>query len=172
MTGHAALCPHIHMVTNYNSDTTKEIVAAMKASTAKDIIPNQLAEKIVPVVDVNPAHNRKIDTIKYVTAAGQTFYTTPANKQDFYLCGINIGIENTNLAQTGYTYVAVNQNNATLRLCPVKCTGLVGGIAIANVVLELIRPIKVDRNSAIILTTSGSVNSAVASLWGYHVDSE
>lgn len=74
----------------YNSNLTRELVEGAKIQQNHDIIPNQLAEKVVPVMEVNPNMLRSINLIKTSgnSATGSvTVYTCPSDK-DFYLYGV------------------------------------------------------------------------------------
>jgi hypothetical protein len=77
----------------YNSDLTKEIREGAKVSL-RDVIPNQIADKVVPVMEVNPKLLRRINIVKIglsSTTGNTTIYTTPTDK-DFYLTGVQIGL--------------------------------------------------------------------------------
>lgn len=71
----------------YNSNLTKAIIEGAKLQTSTDKIPDELAEKVVPVMEVNPNLLRNINFVKrvnIVNTATTTVYTTPTDK-DFYL---------------------------------------------------------------------------------------
>jgi hypothetical protein len=38
----------------YNSEVSKELIDGANIQTSKDLVPNQLADKVVPVMEVNP----------------------------------------------------------------------------------------------------------------------
>ena len=78
------------MATIYNSQSSKEITDVCKIQTSKDRIPTELAEKVIPVIDVNPKHSRICNVVARATGtSGTVIYTTPTNK-DFYLCACSI----------------------------------------------------------------------------------
>lgn len=59
------------MATIYNSDLTKAMIEAGKLATGRDKLPTELAEKIIPVINVNPRHN-KYTTHVYSGASSAT----------------------------------------------------------------------------------------------------
>jgi hypothetical protein len=80
------------MANIYNSDLINEIREGGKIQQNVDNIPNQLADKVVPVMEVNPKILRRINIIKAYTSAAtgeSTVYTTPTDK-DFYLVGYSL----------------------------------------------------------------------------------
>ena len=95
------------MATIYNSDLFKEMASAGALQQAVDKIPNQLAEKVVPVMEVNPKLFRRINIIKQddlQNATSSTTYTTPTDK-DFFLTNLNFSYIKTNTATTAAIYV-------------------------------------------------------------------
>jgi hypothetical protein len=48
----------------YNSDLTKELIEGAKIQLMKDRVPTQLADKVVPVMEVNPKMLRKTEFVK------------------------------------------------------------------------------------------------------------
>lgn len=74
----------------YNSNLIKELIEGGKLQINSDFIPNQLAEKIVPVMEVNPALLRKTNLIKAATLTNnttQTVWTTDTIK-DTYITSV------------------------------------------------------------------------------------
>lgn len=67
----------------HNTDLFKELKDGGKIQQLHDVIPNQLAEKVVPVMEVNPKFFRRVNVVISSLSAG-TIYTTPTDK-DFYL---------------------------------------------------------------------------------------
>lgn len=153
----------------YNSDLTKELLDGAKIQINRENIPNQLAEKVVPVMEVNPKAFRKINIIKTITGAG-TVYTTPTD-QDFFLCACDITCSNN---------VASKASSATLTITPkgdaavVACAVQYHTTAILDTNNQQIfnnfnnTPILLERGSAI---TFASTENAVrrATIFGYLV---
>lgn len=79
------------MATIHNSDLTNELKDGAKLQQIRDVIPTQLAEKVVPVMEVNPKLLRRINVCKNATAnnaTSATIYTTPTDKDFFITCVI------------------------------------------------------------------------------------
>lgn len=81
------------MVTIYNSQLSKEIFEGTKAQTSKEQIPTQLAEKVIPTMEVNPKLFRRTailaTTSKTTTLTGSTIVAAVAGKEH-YITGLNI----------------------------------------------------------------------------------
>lgn len=80
------------MVTIYNSDLTKELVDGAKIQVSREYPPSQIAEKVVPVMEVNPKMLRRCNVCLQNVAnnsTSATIYTTPQDK-DFFLVGCSI----------------------------------------------------------------------------------
>jgi hypothetical protein len=70
--------------TIYNSNLTKEIIETGKLQTSVSLVPSELAEKVIAVIDVNPNHNRYSNFFleSSVTSSGVvTLYTVPVGKK-------------------------------------------------------------------------------------------
>jgi hypothetical protein len=71
----------------YNSDLTKELREAAKIMTSVDATPTEIAEKVVPVMEVNPKILRRSNIVlntRMVNNTAATIYTVPTDR-DFYL---------------------------------------------------------------------------------------
>jgi len=82
---------YFKMAQIHNSDLSKEIVQGARLQQNRDIIPNQLAEKVVPVMEVNPTLLKYCNIVSHassVVTGNMIIYTTPTDK-DFYLCGLD-----------------------------------------------------------------------------------
>lgn len=87
------------MATIYNSDLTKGIQQDAKIQIGKESVPNQLAEKVVPVMETNPRLLRPIEILVSKNGTSGTLFTVPSDK-DFYLCNAFISASNNAAAQT------------------------------------------------------------------------
>jgi hypothetical protein len=70
----------------YNSSLSKEIIEGGKLQLSRDRIPTQLAEKVVPVMEVNPKLLRRIDFISQGTKSGNgsgIVFTSDSKKRTF-----------------------------------------------------------------------------------------
>lgn len=164
------------MATIHNTDLTKELKDGGKLQQLRDVIPSQLADKVVPVMEVNPKLLRRSNIVRSggsITAGSATIYTTPGDK-DFYLTACS----------ASFIKDAAN-DNATGRFNAIVAT--VEGIAqnlISFAVLTLTAqqqtvtisfptPIKIDKNTAISIasTTIGAGSFAkYGNIVGYTVD--
>jgi len=66
------------MATIYNSELTKQLLDGAKIQVNRDKFPNELAEKVIPTMEVNPK------LLRYVNIAGLFSRTTSANAVAFY----------------------------------------------------------------------------------------
>ncbi len=139
----------------HNSDLFKEFRDAAK-SQGYDI-PTSTADKIVPVMEVNPKLLRRINIIKAVDVAG-TVYTTPANT-DFFLVGTHISGVNNVASQVMTLLLTVTEKNGTATVLN-TAFGATSAIldvtaAVSNQTFSL--PIQLARGSNI---TFGATNAA------------
>ena len=156
----------IKMVRINNSDLMTELRDVAKIQVASDIIPNVLSNQVVPVIDVNPKHARKINVVRYVTSASAA-YTTPTDK-DFFLMGFNMSFSKTvandgaNLTLTGYVDGVV-QNIGTL-----------AGITLTAERAEMSQsfpiPIKIDRGTALTFAVGATMATVRGTIFGYLVE--
>jgi len=79
------------MVRINNTDLMNELRDVAKIQVGSDMIPNVMGNQVIPVVDVNPKHARRITDIKSTSAAGgtTTIFTTHATK-DTLLWGFTL----------------------------------------------------------------------------------
>jgi len=159
------------MSTIYNSDLTKELVEGAKIQTSKDSIPSQLADKVVPVMEVNPRLLRRINFTKDGTASNATtatIFTTPTDK-DFFITNAMLtwvkDVTATSLSSFITAFIdGVNRPILTIggfTLTPLNDT----------VTITFNTPIKVDRNTNIAVTNSTNVANTKATgiIYGYFV---
>jgi len=144
------------MANIYNSELTKQLIDGAKLQTGRDTIPNQIAEKVVPVMEVNPKLLRRTTIVRTVATAG-TIYTTPTN-QDFYLTGVQYSLTKDatcDLATGRSTINAVIGGLATEIIGHVTITLTAYNQTITKV---FDHPLKIDRGTNItcsITTTAG-----------------
>ena len=162
------------MATIYNSDLTKELILGGRLQVSRDIIPSQLAEKVVPVMEVNP----KLLRVCYVvggrndsTTGLKTVYTTPSDR-DFYLTSIHLSLI-ANAAcdiATGGVNVTATVGGASKMIIGIPIITLTAQSG--NQAITFDTPIKIDRNVAI--TVSGTFTAGVlvrtCTITGYFVD--
>lgn len=144
------------MPTIYNSDLSKELQIGASLQVSEGI-PNQLAEKVVPVMEVNPKLTKTLDIVKYTNTSGTsnaTIYTVP--DQEFYLKGAQLSIiknATSDVATGSYGLLATINGVSTpiLSLALLTLTAQEQSICIS-----FINPIKVDKNTSILLASAAS----------------
>lgn len=149
------------MVTIYNSELTKELVAGAKIQQSKELPPTQLADKVVPVMEVNPRLLIKPDIFGDATSAATgtfTIFTTPATG-DFYMTSIQAGYIKDVLCDvaSGGIYVTASIKGVTTALIafPVITTT----VQSASLFFNFAQPIKIDRYTNV--TFSGTFGAGV-----------
>jgi len=148
----------------HNSDLKREIIDGAKINTAFDKIPQQLAEKVVPVMETNPKFFRTINVVESGSrdTSGQiALYTTPTDK-DFYITSVQINNQSDVTADNTDAYISTklpDGNSATLaQLFKLSTTVFQGVINLSFPI-----PIKIKRGTAI---NFGSTFTAGASITG------
>jgi hypothetical protein len=142
-----------------NSELIKQVIEGAKINIASEQVPTQLAEKIVPVMEVNP-NMLKITNVCKSTDTGGTLYTTPLN-QDFYLTYCNASITlldaGDKLASVYVTAILDNDSGASsvVNSALAQTSAL---ITAANCTSSLSypAPIKLKRGSVISVTASNT----------------
>lgn len=132
--------------------------------------PRKVSEAILPVVDVNP---KKIEIVKrsvITDSLSGTIYTTPTNK-DFYLHALHLSGFKSNA--TGCTGFAINAtiNGVTSVLIDLNHAALTA-MTEAHTSLSLNIPVKIDRNTAITVTSNNAdtLNRVSGIIYGYELD--
>jgi hypothetical protein len=137
------------MPTNYNSDTTNELVQAGKLQQNNDFIPNQFADKIVPVINVNPKDYRRVNVVSantIATAGDCAIYTTPADR-DFFLTNLIVHIQADLTCDCANWRCYVQIDGATKNILSIQ--RITGAASDNTYILNFETPIKIDRGSGI-----------------------
>jgi len=152
-----------------NSQLSKELIDGAKIQTSFDKIPTQLADKVVPVMEVNPKLLKITGVVKNASisnATGGTIYTLPTDK-DFYLtdCALSV-IKDATSTSVGSDLTAV-MDGQTIYLLSVP--GITLTAQNQTVTLSLKNPLKLDRGSLIRATASTNVANIKYSgtIYGY-----
>jgi len=156
----------------YNSDLTKNLVDGARLMTGSEIVPSELAEKVIPVLDVTPDFHRIANIIvsgacSNVTSV--TIYTTPVDR-DFYLCSAQLSmIKDVNSTST-YSYLGCTPENG-LGCELIYLSELTGTVQIVNLAQNYSTPIKLKRGSDVNLGHSTNVANIVsrAVITGYTI---
>ena len=141
----------------YNSQLFKEIREGTKNQQLRDAIPSQLADKIVPVMEVNPKMLRRVTISKTNNCNNATsaiIYTTPAT-QDFYLSSMTLSLIKDSTATSTATYITANINNVGQTIL------IILGFSVTaqqqSLVFSSPIPIKIDRGSNIMIYNTTNV---------------
>lgn len=162
------------MATIYNSDLIKELTSAASIQVSKDKVPNQIAEKVVPVIDVNPKLLRRSvvlnpGTYRITNATAGTLFTTDANR-DTTITGFSFSYIKDTTSTATQLQLRVTINGAVVRLIEIAGISLTAADGNLNVVLPF--PIKIDRNTNVTLNSDTAVANFQISavIYGYVVD--
>lgn len=133
----------------YNSQLTKELTEGGKIQTAFDKVPSELAEKVVPVMEVNPKLLKPVDIVRDVvrTSTGtDTLYTTPTD-QDFYLTNIVFSVTGDAANDGTYNRIQAYVGGVQRNMVSIRKTTLT---AIQEVVtITFPKPVKIDKGTSI-----------------------
>lgn len=150
----------------------REIRNGANIQQLRDIVPSQLAEKVVPVMEVNPRllkNNNIVKNLAVSTTGASTIYTTPATR-DFYITGFYINgktdVANDGvLATIGFTIDKTAQSLYVVRFPPLVVQYITSGF-------YLCQPIKVDRSTNITANLAFTAGTCAFTfgVFGYTVD--
>lgn len=162
------------MATIYNSDLSKEILEGARVQLSRDKIPSEIAEKVVPVMEVNPKLLRRCDFIETnsSTTSGTLTITTLPTDKDIFITGFNVNLikDVANDGATGYLVLTVTQADfgakGLIRIPIITATAQ--SFSLSETLRE---PIKLARGSTITLTGTFTAGVMVrtASIFGYQV---
>jgi len=160
------------MANIYNGDLKRELIAGAGIQTSVDVVPNQIADKVVPVMEVNPKMLRTCDIIKRAiatNATSATIYTTPANA-DFYLIGANMCMIKDATSTSAETSIKATKDNASINI--LEFAGITLTAQTLSESISLNNPLKLDRNTTITITNATNTANIRSSgiIYGYIVD--
>lgn len=164
------------MATIYNSDLSKELQQGAKIQINRDDIPNQLAEKVVPVMEVNPKLLRRCNIIagntSTVTSGTVAVYTTPSDK-DFYLVSYALAVAKDaacDISSGSVSMTATEADMGAIQLLGIPVITLT--LQQDNISVQLPFPIKLKRNTAISIagTFTAGICSRIGRIVGYTVE--
>jgi hypothetical protein len=145
------------MVTIYNSELFKELREGVKLQQLTDTIPSQLADKVVPVMEVNPKLLKVCNIVKSATcnnATTATIYTAPTDR-DFFIVSAALSVIKDVTSTSVQSAINVVPEDAVTgsNIC------VLAGITLTPQTLAIsqtfIPPLKLKRGSVI-----GAINSA------------
>lgn len=164
-----------------NSDVIQKLVDELQLYPGKDIVPSELAEKILPVFQINsdeivvnqePANIVRNDEV--VGVGTSTLYTTSANNQ-FYLTSISMyayAYESGagDITGQGKVHVTIDGSVQEIATAKVTCKSGVNGSQTAVYGMSFINPIKVDKSTNIVLEGYAATGQVNATITGYEED--
>jgi len=166
------LAPNHTMAQIYNSDLTKGIAQNAGIQISREVVPTQLAEKVVPVMETNPALLRVCNFIRGTeanNATSATAYTTLTDR-DTYLTAVTLSVQKDVTSTSVKSYARVVIDGANKDICVIA--GITLTAQSSTMTLILPAPLKVDRGSALtVLNTTNVANiSAAVVFYGYTVE--
>lgn len=153
----------------YNSDLSKEVIAGAKIQTSRDVIPNQIADKVVPVMEVNPKLLRRINTFGAGTASNATsatVYTTPTDR-DFFLTAAVFSMIKDATSTSTLSNLITTIDGASVNL--IRIPGFTLTAQSGSISISFPQPIKIDRGVTIRLnnTTNVANITCTATIFGF-----
>ncbi len=164
------------MVKIYNTSLFNELTEAGRIQTSVDKIPNEFAEKVIPVCEVNPKVLRTLNVVNganSVATGNLTAFTTPTDK-DFYLDYIALGSDKnvTCDVATGRVYVQVtNYTGQASIICSLPVLTLTAESA--NIFICFPKSLRLQRNSTIVVagkTFTAGAMAVTVNYGGYIID--
>lgn len=148
------------MATINNSELTKNIIDGARIQTSYDKVPNQLAEKVVPVMEVNPKLLKSsivlANITKTSTASDVNILST--GKNDVYLTSIAIANRQNVDCDNVSFYITGKFNGQTLRIF--NRTKASVTIDVFHDQITFNPPLKLDRNSELLYTLAFTVGTS------------
>lgn len=161
-----------------NSDLTKALIDGARLHPARDRIPDEIADKVVPVIDVLPEHNRicnSVSSVSTVASGNVTVFTTPADKDFFLVAATLSGAKDATADDgTGNSFSLSSTINAVSRVL-LEINGIALTALTGNQTISYSRPIKLDRNVTVLLGGAAftvGAKTRFASIQGYTVETE
>ena len=137
----------------YNSDVTKGLAKNAGIQQNTDKTPNELAEKIVPVIETNPQLVKAVDVIKSsdkttTDAVGAAIMTTSTG-MDFYLTGLGFHLIKNAACDvaSGMKAIYATINGEFVNL--IRYAVLTLTAQEINIQVDFSKPIKIDRGTGI-----------------------
>jgi len=157
-----------------NKNLIKGIIDNANLQISRDAIPNQLADKVVPVMEVNTKLLRRCNVVASNACANATsanIYVIPADK-DFYLVACAIGVIKDVTSTSTSSVLKGVVNGSTLNLLSIP--GFSVTIATGQNSLSFPFPLKIDKGTTITIANSTNVANctSVGHIIGYLDDDE
>lgn len=157
----------------YNSELTDELKIGAKIQLSRDRIPNEIAEKVVPTMEVNPKLLKNCNILRHATAintTATTVYSVPSDI-DFYLCGCSLSVIKDATATSINSAIQITVDGDSNFFRPISIAGLTLTPQSLSESVDFNRPIKVKRGTNISVINSTNVANCTSSacIWGYTV---
>ena len=161
-----------------NSAVIQKLINELELSPAKDLIPTELAEKILPVFQVNSqemiVRPPVANIVKQNTATGATpatIYTTPATGK-FFLTNIHLDCYTGSEIMTGneHGFISIVIDGTTVKILSVGLKQIATGAldySGQTATFNLQNPILIDPATDIVINNSSANISGVGSIVGY-----
>ncbi len=137
-----------------------ELRDVAKIQLGMDTIPNVMSNQVVPVVDINPKHSKLADIlvalVRSTTSSAVTIFAARPN-QDVFITGIQLSCTQDVACDNTSTFISVTQNGAPLVICRLLRQTLTAQSS--SIVVSFAKPIKIDRNTAILATGAFTVGA-------------
>ena len=160
-----------------NSEITKRIVNLISGQTAVNKLPTQLANTVVPVIDVNPDLAREVNFLisnsRSTSGTLSSSFASTASRS-YFLTGITVGYAKDAACDlaTGNISVAVtpDYSKSTTTIVQLPVITLTADSKVVDIIFET--PLRVVAGSAITMTGDFGAGVLVKSfqIRGYYVD--
>lgn len=156
-----------------NNEVLLKLTREAKIQTSIDKVPNQLAEKIVPVLNVNPDRILKVRSGIASDTTTQTIFITSTTKET-YLVGVLLSVAKDVVNDGSYTSVtAVPFGMASSGINVIRYEPLDANQLTSFVTFDKI-PLKLEKNTSIVVANATGTASIDASciIYFYEVEQE
>jgi hypothetical protein len=160
------------MATINNSELFKELKDGIKLQQLRDVIPSQLADKVVPVMEVNPKLLRRANIVRQTTITNgttATIYGTPTDK-DFFLTTATLTFIKDVTATTTLISLRATVDGVVQHILTIPSLTLT--VHSGEVAISLPSAVKIDKGTNIIIASATNVGniSISGNITGYTVD--
>lgn len=161
-----------------NQAILQKVIDELGLYPGLEAVPTELADKILPVFQVNtqeiivtPEPANVVRTGAQTTQGSSTLYTTPSN-QFFYLtnvtCECHAQAPGLALAANAYVTITIDGADQVVAFAEIDCEATAGWLD--RVTFNFQNPIKIDKSTNITLTDSGNSLIGNATIVGYTTD--
>ena len=161
------------MPTINNAQVIQKLVDELKLYPGKDLIPTELAEKILPVFQINDQEiTIKTPTANIVRGSGildnnsDTMFTTPATGK-FFLTNVWLQAQDDGSVANGDIKVVLTIDGAVQTILDFRMAGGTADFNENSLALNLQNPILVDQGTNIVASSSTTSLKGRAGIVGY-----